>query len=76
MEEESLTFAKSDMHLHRVADLVVQAGLDAKWTREAIGRLPDLEAKYRQELEHLDLLDRLIAQGREDPVSVDAHAFA
>ena len=77
MGEESLTFAKSDMHLHRVADLVVQAGLDAKWTREAMGRLPDLEAKYRQELlDHLALIDRLISQGQQDPVSVDAQAFA
>ena len=53
MEEESLTFAKSDMHLHRVADLVVQAGLDAKWTREAMGRVPYLEPNYQEELEHI-----------------------
>ena len=77
MEEESLAFAKSDMHLHRVADLVVQAGLDAKWTREAMELLPDLEAKYRQELlDHLTLVDRLIAHGQQDPASLDAQAFA
>ena len=77
MEEESLTFAKSDMHLHRVADLVVQAGLDAKWTREAMGRVPDLEPNYQEELErHLSTIADFVAQGQEDPTSVDANAFA
>ena len=77
MEEESLTFAKSDMHLHRVADLVVQAGLDAKWTREAMGRVADLEPEYRQELErHLSTIADFVSKGKDDPKGVDAHGFA
>ena len=77
MEEESLTFAKSDMQLHRVADLVVQAGLDAKWTREAMGRVADLEPAYREELErHLSTIAEFVTQGKGDPKSVDAQKFA
>ena len=77
MGEESLTFAKSDMHLHRVADLVVQAGLDAKWTREAMGRVAELERHYQEELErHLSKIAEFVSQGKDDPKSVDAHAFA
>jgi deferrochelatase/peroxidase EfeB len=63
--------------LHRVADLVVQAGLDAKWTREAMGRVADLEPKYREELErHLSTIADFVAQGQHDPASVDVHKFA
>ena len=73
----TLTFAKSDMHLHRVADLVVQAGLDAKWTREAMGRVPDLDPNYQKELEHhLSTIADFVAQGQDEPTSVDADAFA
>ena len=77
LEQESLTFAKSDMHLHRVADLVVQAGLDAKWTREAMDRVTDLDPAYREELErHLSAIAGFVEQGQADPHHVDAHAFS
>ena len=55
---------------------MVQAGLDAKWTREAMGRVPDLEPNYQEELErHLSTIADFV-RGQEDPTSVDANAFA
>ncbi|MAV55079.1 MAG: hypothetical protein CMJ28_03905, partial [Phycisphaerae bacterium] len=77
IEQEGLTFAKSDMHRHRIADLVVQAGLDAKWTREAMGRVRNLNPKYQQELEkHLSAVAEFVDLGKADPENTDGNAFA
>ncbi|MED5506830.1 MAG: Fe-S protein assembly chaperone HscA [Planctomycetota bacterium] len=77
IEEASFTNARSDMHLHRVIDLRVNAALDVKWIREAIARVRDrLDAGYLESLEseHASLED-LIERAARDPHSVDAAAF-
>jgi molecular chaperone DnaK (HSP70) len=54
MERESFTHAREDMTRHRIADLVVNARLDAKWTRDAMARVESLlEPGYRARLDAL-----------------------
>ncbi len=54
MERESFAHAREDMVRHRVADLVVNARLDVKWTRDAMARVGALlEPAYRARLEAL-----------------------
>jgi len=77
IEEASFANARSDMHLHRVIDLRVNAALDVKWIREAIERVRDrLDADYLESLEsELAGLEALIERAARDPHSVDAAAF-
>jgi molecular chaperone DnaK (HSP70) len=77
MERESIEHAREDMAAHRVIDLVVNASLDAKLIRDALGRAGDgLDAGERAALEgRLAEVDRFVAAARMDPASVDADAF-
>lgn len=77
MERESFAFAREDMTRHRVADLVVNARLDIRWTRPKLtqhGAL--LSPGEREELAGLlDGLEALAAAGERDWRSVDAERF-
>ncbi|HMN95465.1 MAG TPA: Fe-S protein assembly chaperone HscA [Phycisphaerales bacterium] len=77
MERESVLHARSDMHAHRVIDLVVNAALDVKWIGEALARVRDeLETERVEALEaSIAEVNRFIAEGRRDPASVDADRF-
>jgi molecular chaperone DnaK (HSP70) len=77
MERESYQHAREDMHAHRVIDLAVNALLDVKWIREAMGRVHgELDAAYRAELEsRITTLQKFIDDARQTPASVDADAF-
>ncbi|MHC4975543.1 MAG: Hsp70 family protein [Planctomycetota bacterium] len=78
MESESLEHARDDMLRHRVADLLTNARLDAKWTRDAMNRLgPELPPYLRESLDnHLFHLDQLIKRASEDWQSVDVNELA
>jgi molecular chaperone DnaK (HSP70) len=77
IERESYDHALEDMQAHRVIDLAVNARLDIKWIREAMGRVNDeLEEEYRQQLEsHIATLQEFIDRSRGEPQAVDADAF-
>ncbi|MFG0257916.1 MAG: Hsp70 family protein [Phycisphaerales bacterium JB043] len=78
MEAESLEHARDDMQRHRVADLITNARLDAKWTRDAMARLgSELPPYLRESLDnHLFHLDTLIERASSDWRSVPPDDFA
>lgn len=77
LEAESFEHAHEDMARHRVADLVVNAGLDVKWITERLARFGDrLSTGEREGLEaRLAEVKGLIDRAREDWRSVDANAM-
>jgi molecular chaperone DnaK (HSP70) len=77
MERESLLHASSDMHLHRVVDLAVNARLDLKWIGEALERVrADLPAATVEAVEaHMLRLKGFLALAERAPGQVDANAF-
>lgn len=77
MERESLLHARSDMHLHRVVDLAVNARLDLKWIGEALERVRgDLaEATVEAVEAHMLRLKGFLALAERAPGQVDANAF-
>lgn len=77
IEEESFAHAREDMLVHRVVDLAVNAGLDAKWISEALDRVRDeLDPETVASVEAgIEALKRFIEAARRDPREVDADAF-
>ncbi len=77
MERESIAHARDDMRAHRLADLAVNAALDAKWIAEALSRVePRLEPAYAAELrQRLDEIAAFVRQAKSDPASVKLDAF-
>jgi molecular chaperone DnaK (HSP70) len=77
IENDSFTHARSDMHLHRVIDLRVNAALDVKWISEALGRVRDLvPGDYLLELEsELEIVNDYIVKAAKDPSQIDAALF-
>jgi len=77
MERESLDHARSDMRVHRVIDLSVNAALDVKWIGEALARVrSELEPAYAVLVDaRLAEVASLIEAARRDPSAVDAEAF-
>lgn len=77
IERDSIANARTDMAVHRIIDLRVNAALDLKWIRDAMTRvgqaiLPD----YRTQLnEQMATLQDFIDAGQRDPAAVDANAF-
>ncbi len=54
LEREAFEHAAEDMTRHRIADLITNARLDLKWTRQRLERLGDeLDPPYRAEIEAL-----------------------
>jgi molecular chaperone DnaK len=78
IETASLEHARDDMQHHRIADLIVNAKLDIKWTRDTMSRLgQDLTEHLRDSTEHhLTTLEALIEQASQDWRAVDAEQFA
>lgn len=77
IEAESFTHAREDFARHRVADLVVNARLDIKWTRDALNRVrARLEPAYVLALEAtLNAISTLASQAEADWRSVNADEF-
>lgn len=77
MERASVQHAKSDMHAHRIADLVVNSKLDLKWISDRLSKLrADLEPAYAAQLDEAAVrLSGFIAQAK-DPHSTNADEFA
>ncbi len=77
IERESFLHAKSDMHIHRVIDLRVNASLDLQWISMALARVRDrLEPSLVQEVEaKMSELRGFIALADQDATEVDADAF-
>jgi len=77
IENDSFTHARSDMHLHRVIDLRVNAALDVKWISEALGRVRErLPAEYLLELEsEITTVNDFIVKAANDPGQIDAALF-
>lgn len=77
IESDSFTHARSDMHLHRVIDLRVNAALDVKWISEALARVRDrLPKDYLGELEsELEIVRHFILKAADQPSEVDAALF-
>ncbi|HAW96631.1 MAG TPA: molecular chaperone DnaK, partial [Phycisphaerales bacterium] len=77
IENDSFTHARSDMHLHRVIDLRVNASLDVKWISEALARVRDqLSEGYLTELEsELGIVKDFISRAASDPSGIDAAEF-
>ena len=74
IEQESLAHARSDMHLHRVVDLAVNARLDLKWIADALERTRSvLSAAYQKELgSAMNHLTGLCEAAERDPSAADA----
>ena len=77
IEIESFTHARSDMHLHRVIDLRVNASLDVKWISEALQRVRErLSKEYLGELEsELSIVRDFISRAASDPSGIDPAEF-
>jgi len=77
IERESITHARSDMALHRIIDLRVNAALDLKWIADAMKRVGDaIPADYKGELDQqIAQLQALVDASERDPHAVDADAF-
>lgn len=77
IERESILHARSDMTLHRIIDLRVNAALDLKWIADAMKRVGDeIPADYRRELDaQIGRLRSLVEASERDPHAVDADAF-
>jgi len=77
IESDSFTHARSDMHIHRVIDLRVNAALDVKWISEALARVRDrLPKDYLGELEsELEIVREFILKAADQPSEVDAALF-
>ena len=77
IERDSITHARTDMAVHRIIDLRVNAALDLKWIRDAMNRVgAAIPPDYLAELERqIATLQRFIDAGERDPASVDANAF-
>ncbi|MSR41907.1 MAG: Fe-S protein assembly chaperone HscA [Phycisphaerales bacterium] len=78
MEADSITYARSDMHRHRVTDLTVHSRLDIKWITDALGRVrAELDPSYVADLEQqLVALARLCNDAERDPAAIDADLFS
>ncbi len=78
IEAASFTHAKEDMTRHRIADLVTNAKLDAKWIDDGISVVGDeLDEAQRASLASLlEELREMIERATADWTSVDANAFA
>lgn len=72
LERESFAHAREDMERHRIADLVVNAGLDVKWISERLAKFGDrLADGERRDVEgHLARVRGLIERARVDWTSV------
>ncbi len=77
IERDSISHARSDMKLHRIIDLRVNAALDLKWIRDAIKRVEgEIPPDYRRELDgRIAALQRFVDESEREPQSVDADAF-
>ena len=77
IENDSFTHARTDMHLHRVIDLRVNASLDVKWISEALERVRErLPAEYLLELEsELATVNDYLVKAAKDPGEIDAALF-
>ncbi|MHC4832404.1 MAG: Fe-S protein assembly chaperone HscA [Planctomycetota bacterium] len=77
IERESFVHAKEDMRRHRLADLRVNASLDAKWTADALDRTrAELEDAYVAELrEALERVLELVEESGRNP-STDPEPLA
>jgi molecular chaperone DnaK (HSP70) len=77
IERESFVHAKEDMRRHRLADLRVNASLDAKWTTDALERTRrELDDAYIRELEAaIERVRSLVAESGRD-TSVDPEPLA
>lgn len=77
IEAESFVHAKSDMHVHRVIDLRVNANLDLQWIGAALGRVrEELDPTLVSEIESkMAAVRGFIASADRDAASVDADAF-
>ncbi|MDZ4752947.1 MAG: Hsp70 family protein [Phycisphaerae bacterium] len=76
-ERESFVHAKSDMHIHRVIDLRVNANLDVQWISTALDRVraaldPTLVAEVEA---RIAAVKAFIAAADVDAAHVDADAF-
>ncbi len=77
IENDSFTHARSDMHLHRVIDLRVNASLDVKWISDALERVrAQVPQEYLVELEtELEIVRDFIVKAGDDPSLIDAAEF-
>jgi len=77
IERDSIANARTDMAMHRIIDLRVNAALDLKWIRDAMNRVGDaIPADYRDDLERqIATLQAFIDAGQRDPTAVDANGF-
>jgi molecular chaperone DnaK (HSP70) len=77
IERESFAHARSDMHVHRVIDLRVNANLDLQWIGAALDRVRDaLEPAVVAEVEaRMAALRGFVAAADRDAAGVDANAF-
>ncbi|MBL0927420.1 MAG: Hsp70 family protein [Phycisphaerales bacterium] len=77
IEAEALAHARDDMTRHRVADLVANAKLDAKWISDRLAKVgPKLELAYFVDLSRrVEELRALTARAEADWRSVDPNAF-
>jgi molecular chaperone DnaK (HSP70) len=77
IERDSVLHAREDMRRHRVADLVANARLDARWISQKLGaHRAALDPSYAGELEaRLASLDAMVASAQRDWRSVDADAL-
>ncbi len=78
LERESFEHAREDLRRHRLIDLRVNAGLDAKWTRQALQRVRgSLDADYLVEIDaRLAEVDGFIERSGRQLDSVDPELFA
>ncbi|MFZ9690436.1 MAG: Fe-S protein assembly chaperone HscA, partial [Phycisphaerales bacterium] len=78
IEQDSFTHAREDMRRHRVIDLRVNAGLDAKWTGETLERVrTELDPDYAAELDaRLAALKACVDAAAKDIDAVDVEAFS
>ncbi|MGP1345202.1 MAG: Hsp70 family protein [Phycisphaerales bacterium] len=77
MEAESFAHAREDMQRHRIADLIANSRLDAKWIGEGLAKVGALlEPDARTQLEAaLQRLRNLIAEAERNWKSVDPNEF-
>ncbi|MFN7021901.1 MAG: Hsp70 family protein [Phycisphaerales bacterium] len=79
LERESFAHAREDMTRHRVADLIANARLDAKWIEAALARpgvKDDLDSAYVADLaSRLGALRAMCDAAERDWRGVDADAF-
>ena len=78
IEQDSFAHAREDMRRHRVIDLRVNAGLDAKWTGETLERVrSELDPDYAAELDaRLTALKACVDAAAKDIDAVDVEAFS